>query len=57
MSDSRTDRPLDLPAAGVKTNDQGIVVDETLRTSVAHIWAVGDVLGIARRSCSIRRSW
>lgn len=36
---------LNLKAAGVETNDQGIVVDDTLRTSVPHIWAAGDVTG------------
>jgi pyruvate/2-oxoglutarate dehydrogenase complex dihydrolipoamide dehydrogenase (E3) component len=36
---------LDLDAAGVETGDDGIVVDEALRTSVPHIWAAGDVLG------------
>jgi pyruvate/2-oxoglutarate dehydrogenase complex dihydrolipoamide dehydrogenase (E3) component len=30
-------------AAGVKTHKKGILVDETLRTSVPHIWAAGDV--------------
>ena len=34
---------LNLEAAGVKTHKKGIVVDETLRTSVPHIWAAGDV--------------
>ncbi|HEX5691652.1 MAG TPA: NAD(P)/FAD-dependent oxidoreductase, partial [Roseiflexaceae bacterium] len=34
---------LDLQAAGVETDDKGIVVDKLLRTSVPHIWAVGDV--------------
>jgi pyruvate/2-oxoglutarate dehydrogenase complex dihydrolipoamide dehydrogenase (E3) component len=34
---------LNLSAAGVETDDDGIVVDETLRSSVPHIWAVGDV--------------
>lgn len=36
---------LDLAAAGVETDDDGIVVDKTLRTSVDHIWAAGDVTG------------
>jgi pyruvate/2-oxoglutarate dehydrogenase complex dihydrolipoamide dehydrogenase (E3) component len=35
--------PLNLEAAGVKTHKKGIIVDETLRTSVPHIWAAGDV--------------
>ncbi|HJT59917.1 MAG TPA: NAD(P)/FAD-dependent oxidoreductase [Ktedonobacteraceae bacterium] len=34
---------LNLEAAGVKTSKKGIIVDETLRTSVPHIWAAGDV--------------
>jgi pyruvate/2-oxoglutarate dehydrogenase complex dihydrolipoamide dehydrogenase (E3) component len=34
---------LQLEAAGVQTNEKGIIVDETLRTSVPHIWAAGDV--------------
>jgi pyruvate/2-oxoglutarate dehydrogenase complex dihydrolipoamide dehydrogenase (E3) component len=29
--------------AGVKTTSKGIVVDATLRTTVSHIWAAGDV--------------
>jgi pyruvate/2-oxoglutarate dehydrogenase complex dihydrolipoamide dehydrogenase (E3) component len=37
--------PLNLKAAGVETNEQGIVVDKTLRTNVPHIWAAGDVIG------------
>jgi pyruvate/2-oxoglutarate dehydrogenase complex dihydrolipoamide dehydrogenase (E3) component len=36
---------LDLEAAGVETTDEGIKVDATLRTSVEHIWAAGDVTG------------
>lgn len=34
---------LDLEAAGVKTHKKGIVVDQTLRTTVPHIWAAGDI--------------
>jgi mercuric reductase len=35
-----------LTAAGVRTDEAGwIVVDETLRTSAAHIFAAGDVIG------------
>jgi dihydrolipoamide dehydrogenase len=34
---------LHLEAAGVKTTKKWIVVDTTLRTSVPHIWAAGDV--------------
>jgi len=34
---------LDLGAAGVETHKKGIVVDQTLRTTVPHIWAAGDV--------------
>jgi pyruvate/2-oxoglutarate dehydrogenase complex dihydrolipoamide dehydrogenase (E3) component len=37
---------LGLEAAGVKTDERGcIVVDDTLRTSVPHIWALGDCNG------------
>ncbi len=37
---------LDLEAAGLGTDDRGrIVVDEHYRTSVPHIYAVGDVIG------------
>ena len=37
---------LDLPAAGIATDDRGfIVVDDHLRTSVEGVWAVGDVNG------------
>ena len=37
---------LNLPAAGVATDERGaIMVDETLRTSRPHIWAMGDVTG------------
>lgn len=36
---------LNLEAVGVKTNKKGIIVDATLRTSVPHIWAAGDVNG------------
>lgn len=35
---------LDLDAAGVAHGERGIAVDETLRTSVRHIWAAGDVV-------------
>ncbi len=31
--------------AGVKTSKKGIEIDDTLRTSVPHIWAAGDVTG------------
>jgi NAD(P) transhydrogenase len=38
--------PLDLPAAGLTADDRGrIKVDENFRTSVPHIFAVGDVIG------------
>ena len=40
---SATFTELNPEAAGVKTHKKGIVVDETLRTSVPHIWAAGDV--------------
>ncbi|MHA6253333.1 FAD-dependent oxidoreductase [Oceanobacillus sp. CAU 1775] len=37
---------LDLDKAGIKLDDKGaIVVDANLKTSVEHIWAVGDVNG------------
>ncbi len=37
---------LNLPAAGVKLGDRGlIVVDDSFRTSVPHIYAAGDVIG------------
>ena len=40
-----TDR-LDLSAAGVETKERGFIqVDEELRTSQPHIWAIGDVKG------------
>ena len=34
---------LHLEAAGVQTNEHGIIVDETLRTTTPNIWAAGDV--------------
>jgi NAD(P) transhydrogenase len=38
--------PLNLPAAGLTSDDRGrIKVDEDFRTSVPHIFAVGDVIG------------
>lgn len=37
---------LNLPAAGVKTGEHGIIpVDEYFRTNVPHIYAAGDVIG------------
>jgi pyruvate/2-oxoglutarate dehydrogenase complex dihydrolipoamide dehydrogenase (E3) component len=37
---------LDLPAAGVETEGKGFIrVDEELKTSQPHIWAIGDVKG------------
>jgi NAD(P) transhydrogenase len=37
---------LNLPAAGVKTGDRGLIlVDSEFRTNVAHIFAAGDVIG------------
>jgi dihydrolipoamide dehydrogenase len=36
---------LHLEKAGVKTSKKGIEVDATLRTSMPHIWAAGDVTG------------
>lgn len=38
---------LGLEAIGVTVTKRGIAVDETLRTSVPHIWAAGDVVGEA----------
>lgn len=37
--------PLHLEAANVHTDQHKILVDATLRTSVPHIWAAGDVVG------------
>ena len=38
--------PLDLPAAGLTADDRGrIKVDQDFRTTVPHIFAVGDVIG------------
>lgn len=36
---------LDLDQAGVKTNGRGVIVDGSLRSSVAHIFAAGDCAG------------
>lgn len=36
---------LNLQAAGVRTNDKGILVDQRCRSSVKHIYACGDVAG------------
>jgi dihydrolipoamide dehydrogenase len=36
---------LNLAAAGVETNGDGVVVDANLRTNVPHIWAAGDATG------------
>ncbi len=36
---------LNLDAAGVNTNKQGIIVNDELLTNVSHIWACGDVIG------------
>jgi len=36
---------LNLEAAGVAHDRRGITVDETMQTSVPHIWAAGDVAG------------
>ena len=41
---------LDLPAAGVKFNQKGIVVNHLLRTSRRNIYAVGDCNGYAQLS-------
>ena len=37
--------PLHLEAADVRSDNNRILVDATLRTSVPHIWAAGDVIG------------
>ncbi len=37
---------LEITAAGVETNDTGIVVGADMRTSVPHVWAAGDVTGM-----------
>jgi len=37
---------LNLEGIGVKTNRFGIVVDDTLKTTVSNIWACGDVTGM-----------
>ena len=39
---------LHLEAVGVETTRAGVSVDERLRTSVAGIWAAGDVTGVAQ---------
>ena len=39
---------LDLDAAGVKYNAQGLQLDKYLRTNVSHIWGAGDVTGAPR---------
>jgi pyruvate/2-oxoglutarate dehydrogenase complex dihydrolipoamide dehydrogenase (E3) component len=36
---------LDLIAAGVQTGEEGVIVDDTLRTTNPRIWACGDVTG------------
>ena len=36
---------LDLPAAGVETNGRYVTVDDSLQTSVPHIFAAGDITG------------
>jgi pyruvate/2-oxoglutarate dehydrogenase complex dihydrolipoamide dehydrogenase (E3) component len=36
---------LNLAAAGVEVGEDGVKVDQTLRTSISHIWAAGDVIG------------
>ncbi len=36
-------KSLHLEAAGVQTNEKGIMIDETLRTTAPNIWAAGDV--------------
>ncbi len=36
---------LDLAVAGVETGPRGIKVDASMRTSISHIWAAGDITG------------
>jgi dihydrolipoamide dehydrogenase len=36
---------LDLSKAGIETNKRGIVIDDSMRTSIPNIWAAGDVTG------------
>ncbi len=36
---------LDLAAAGIETNDRGILVNDRLQTNISHIYAVGDCNG------------
>jgi dihydrolipoamide dehydrogenase len=38
--------PAELKGIGVEFNQQGIVVDEKLRTSVANVYAIGDITGM-----------
>ena len=38
--------PNELKGIGVKFNQQGVVVDEKLRTSVANVYAIGDITGM-----------
>jgi dihydrolipoamide dehydrogenase len=38
--------PDELKGIGVKFNQQGVVVDEKLRTSVANVYAIGDITGM-----------
>jgi dihydrolipoamide dehydrogenase len=38
--------PIELKGIGVKFNQQGVVVDENLRTSVANVYAIGDITGM-----------
>jgi len=38
--------PSELKGIGVKFNQQGVVVDEKLRTSVANVYAIGDITGM-----------
>src|SRR5215216_81627 len=38
--------PNELKGIGVKFNHQGVVVDEKMRTSIANVYAIGDVTGM-----------
>jgi len=38
--------PNELKGIGVKFNQQGVIVDEKLRTSVANVYAIGDITGM-----------
>lgn len=41
-------KTLDLEKSGIESNDHGIVVDDTLKTSASGVWAGGDCVGPLR---------